>query len=202
MLRLLAVLICALPMLAPSQEQSPTVSDQPLNPDQIAIYRAFLRGYNNGSGDPLNVATKTVALRLEEDEQKGCLKGIVFEDIEPAAKTVHVFRAENLQAKNVRLVEPDAQTKIVEENDPQRLVHAAIDGRVVSDRQLDEAVTNAFRTALLQVSEIAFDKTGRFAVMQFSFYCGSLCGHGGTLVFEKRKGRWRQTKRECGGWVS
>jgi hypothetical protein len=29
-----------------------------------------------------------------------------------------------------------------------------------------------------------------------------LCGHGSTLIFEKRSDGWHKTGAECGGWVS
>jgi hypothetical protein len=35
------------------------------------------------------------------------------------------------------------------------------------------------------LKEIAFDKDRHYAVVSYSFWCGSLCGHGKTMVFEK-----------------
>jgi hypothetical protein len=52
------------------------------------------------------------------------------------------------------------------------------------------------------MSEIAFDKDHRFGVVSYSFWCGSLCGNGSTLVFEKVDGVWKNANRPCGGWVS
>lgn len=41
------------------------------------------------------------------------------------------------------------------------------------------------------MSEIAFDKERHFAAVKYSFWCGSLCGHGRTLVLEKVNGKWQ-----------
>ena len=38
-------------------------------------------------------------------------------------------------------------------------------------------------------------------MMSYSFRCGSLCGQGGTVVFEKKDGVWKKSQN-CGGWIS
>jgi hypothetical protein len=43
---------------------------------------------------------------------------------------------------------------------------------------------------------------GHYAVVSYRFWCGSLCGNGSTLVFEKFDGEWRRTDRRCGEWIS
>jgi len=73
--------------------------------------------------------------------------------------------------------------------------------KLLSGTLIEDLVTSAFATGLLQLSEIAFDKSRRYAVLQFSFRCGGLCGHGGTLVFEKTNGRW-QSKQTCSRWIA
>jgi len=69
-------------------------------------------------------------------------------------------------------------------------------------KSVEDAVRNAFATGLFSMSEIAFDKDHHHAVVSYSFWCGFLCGHGKTVVFEKVNGMWRNTNRNCGGWVS
>lgn len=71
----------------------------------------------------------------------------------------------------------------------------------VTDEQLDQSVKQAFRTGLFTLSEIAFDKEHRRAVVSYSFVCGMLCGHGNTMVLKKLGQNWKIAKR-CGGWVS
>jgi len=49
----------------------------------------------------------------------------------------------------------------------------------------------------LQVSEIAFNRSRRYAVLNLSFACGNLCGYRGTMVVERANGRWRAMTRNC-----
>jgi len=91
------------------------------------------------------------------------------------------------------LVDPKKQTKIVHSNDPSDTIR---NGKSVKD-----AVTDAFGTALFSMSEIAFDKDHHFAVVSYHFWCGSLCGNGSTIVFEKLNGAWKKNC-DCGGWIS
>jgi hypothetical protein len=94
----------------------------------------------------------------------------------------------------MKLVDPRVQSGIVRSNDPSNTIR---DGKPVKD-----AVEAAFASGLFSMSEIAFDKEHHFAVVRYSFWCGSLCGHGSTLVFEKVNGEWRNANRLCGGWIS
>lgn len=59
-----------------------------------------------------------------------------------------------------------------------------------------------FATALFSMSEIAFDKEHRNAVVSYSFRCGPRCGYGATLALEKLGSQWKKTKRNCGDWIS
>jgi hypothetical protein len=90
----------------------------------------------------------------------------------------------------------------VEENDPQNLMKKAIDEHEkVTDEQLDQSVKQAFHTGVFTLSEIAFDKEHRRAVVSYSFVCGMLCGHGNTMVLKRSGESWKIAKR-CGGWIS
>jgi hypothetical protein len=93
----------------------------------------------------------------------------------------------------MKIVNPKMQAKIVHSNDPS--------STIAKGKPVEDAVATAFTTGLFSMSEIAFDKGHRFAAVRYSFWCGSLCGHGSTLIFEKVHGEWRKV-RNCGGWVS
>lgn len=67
---------------------------------------------------------------------------------------------------------------------------------------VDAAVNNAFKNGLFELSEIAFDKAHRRAIVSYSFVCGSLCGNGGVWLFEKVDGVWKKSENVCGGWIS
>jgi hypothetical protein len=90
------------------------------------------------------------------------------------------------------LVDAKKQAAIVRRNDP--------DNRV--GKSVHDAVRDAFATGLFSVSEIAFDKEHQHALVSYGFYCGSLCGNGATVIFEKVGDVWKKTDRMCGGWVS
>lgn len=177
------------------------VSNTPLTEEQIAVYRAVLASYSNGSNEILNVAEKTVTLDLSGDQD--CLKGIALESNKGSSSFVHRFDERLASAKkNIVLVDPEAQQKKVEENDPQKLMKRAIDdGQRVTDKQLDDSLHHAFAAGLFTFSEIAFDKKHQHAVLAYSFVCGGLCGHGNTIVLKKVGERWKEIKT-CRSWIS
>jgi len=90
-------------------------------------------------------------------------------------------------------VDPDAQGHQVREHDPGNAIR---DGKPV-----DNAVSEGFEHGLFTLGEIRFNRDHTRAVVSFSFWCGSLCGHGNTMLLEKKNGAWKQ-KKQCGGWVS
>jgi hypothetical protein len=123
-----------------------------------------------------------------------CLKGIQLENLAGLAHSFHDLTPGVLPAKNIKLVDPKKQGKIVRDNDPDKTIR---DGKSV-----DSAVKGAFATALFSMSEIGFDKERSHAVVSYHFWCGSLCGNGATFVFRKVDGEWKKTSRNCGGWIS
>lgn len=169
--------------------------DAAWNSEEIAVYRAFLSGYTNGSGGKLNIGDRTTPFEIEKlDQMSGCLKGIELVDVQSAGKRRRMLSREIGGKVEIELVDAERQARIVREDDPSRKI-----GRGES---AESAVKGAFRTALMQLSEIAFDTQKRYAVFSFSFSCGGLCGHGGMQVFEKVNGQWRLSKRPCGMWYS
>ncbi len=173
-------------------------SDVPLTPDEVAIYKTVLQQYLAGSArQRLNVSVRTYP--FDPNSHPGsvgvdCLRGIELQDLQKVAHTFHVLTFGVLTLKNTRLVDPDKQSEIVRENDPDKTMR---EGKSVS-----EAVNEAFSTGLFSLSEIAFDKEKRHAVVSYSYRCGALCGQGSTLVFEKVGNSWKKMDRRCGGWIS
>ena len=138
---------------------------------------------------------QTVPLRPEGPFGDGeCAKGL---DLEPAQSgVIHRFRVQDLPqlgSKNIVLVDPDRQRKEVADNDPERTIH---DGKSIED-----AVSNGFAHGLVTLSEIRFSKDHKLAIVSYGFFCGSLCGNGGTVVLEKTDAGWRR-KTRCSDWVS
>jgi hypothetical protein len=157
----------------------PVKASSPLGADEVFIYNAVLRHYGD-KDTALNVSQTTYPLDpsspMDGLQDAECLKGIHLENLAVVSHSFHELPPDVLPGKKMKLVDPRKQTKIVRSNDPS--------------------------TALFSMSEIAFDKDRRFAVVSYRFWCGSLCGNGSTLVFEKVKGEWRNANRNCGSWIS
>lgn len=172
-----------------------TATPVALTDDEIAAYRTFLTSYSNGSPARMNLANRTIPFKLSEsDRASGCLRGIVLPDIESVRSMDRTLDPKIVVGLNAILVDPERQSSVVRANDPSHKI-----GRGES---VDDAVTAAFASGLLQVSEITFDRAHKYAVMRFSFSCGMLCGHGGTVVLRSVNGQWKVTKRRCSSWVS
>jgi hypothetical protein len=163
--------------------------------DQIAVYRSFLASYATGAAGPVNLGNRTIPLELpDSDIRDGCLKGIVLLELASLRSGSQPLTPEVVDETNVRLVDPEHQASAVKTSDPSLAIH--------NGAPVEDAVRAASASGLLQVSGIAFDRKRRYGVMAFGFSCGELCGHGGTLVFEKAHGQWRRVKRGCRVWVS
>jgi len=185
------------------QDETPKakISADPLTEEQVAVYRAVLGSYSNGSKAILNVGHKTETLDLSEDKE--CLKGIDLEFRKAPTQVIHRLddRVANAK-KSIVLVDAETQQKKIEDNDPQRLIKRAIDdGERVTEKQMDDSLHHAFAAGLFAFSEIAFDKKHQHAVLAYSFVCGGLCGHGNTIVLKKVGEKWKQVKT-CRSWIS
>jgi hypothetical protein len=170
------------------------LSDKPLTTDQIGVYRAFLKNYDNGSKSSLNVGNVTYPLDASElKDNAACLKGISLWKPGMAQNIIH--QTDQLQTPNLHIVDPAAQREKIRENDPSNHLRQGT-------KTVDDAVEDAFGSGLLTLSEIAFSKNHQWAVMSFGFRCGMLCGHGSVIVLHKVRGQWRPTRRQCGVWMS
>jgi len=181
-----------------SKRDKPTKNTAPLSTEEIAIYKAVLQEYVRDGGGMLNVSATTEPLdpkspmnHLSDSE---CLKGIQLENLDTVTRSFHDLTPDVLPGKNMKLVDPKNQGKLVRHNDPSKTIRGG--------KSVDAAVKDAFATGLFSMSEIAFDKEHHHAVVSYGFWCGGLCGNGATLVFEKVGENWKRTDRNCGGWVS
>ena len=177
-------------------ENKPTKSTVPLTADEVAIYKAILQEYTVAKSVSLNVSAKTYPLDPESHMNgltEACPKGIQLDNLSTVVHTYHDLTP-GVLTRNTRLVNPSRQAILIRKNDPQNVVGTG--------ESIEVAVKRAYDTALFSLSEIAFDKDHRYAAVTYSFWCGSLCGDGSTLVFEKVGNVWKKTDRRCGGWVS
>ncbi|HET9304747.1 MAG TPA: hypothetical protein VFO46_01855 [Candidatus Sulfotelmatobacter sp.] len=193
-----AVLALAVPYTTTASDKAkPVKSTNALSADEIAVYKAVLRTYSGDKGAILNVSDRTFPLDPSVPttgfDQPECLNGVQLDNLPTVLHSYHELPPEVLPSKAMTLVDPRAQAGIVRSYDPSNTMRK---GKPAKD-----AVEAAYANGLLSMSEIAFDKEHHFAAARYSFWCGSLCGHGSTLVFEKVNGEWRKV-RNCGGWVS
>lgn len=179
--------------LARSSHNKPVRNANPFSADEVAIYRGVLEQWNSNSHGLLNVSDRTFPLDRDISECS-CLKGIEPQSVVSAAHSFRILTGDVLAGKNVRLVDADKQAVIVHNNDPNNSIR---DGKSV-----ETAVNVAFSSGLFSVSEIAFDKDKRHALVSYSFVCGELCGSGGVWLFEKVDGVWTRSEHVCGGWIS
>jgi hypothetical protein len=188
-----------------AEEAKPELSKEPLTDEHIAVYRVVLEPYIRGSMPDrrLHLSDKTETLDSASFEfDAECAKGLHFINAKDAAKIIHQIENAVIFSPKIVIVNPDAQSAKITENDPHKLVTNA--GNIPNDEfenKLNDSVEQAFRTGLFTLSEILFDKDHRHAMVSFSFYCGTLCGHGGTFLLKKSGKRWL-IKKQCAGWIS
>jgi hypothetical protein len=195
----LVVLVLAAAGIASGQDDQkpkPKVSNKPLTAEQLSVYRVVLGRWMAEEMPALNLAVQTVPLEQTGPfGDEGCEKGL---DLEPATPAVvHRFRQQDLAqlgpGRTYTLVDKDQQEQEVRSNDPEKTIG--------NGRTIEDAVRNAFSHGLATLSEIRFDKGHKHAIVSYGFFCGSLCGNGGTIVLEKIDGSW-QPKSNCHDWIS
>lgn len=166
----------------PSGSPEPdTVRDvAPMTEDQIALYRAVIRSWDPDERSTLRVSAKTYPLNPASLSQCGCLKNVELRGLVSASRSYRHLTTAILPAKHMILA-------------PVRQAKAR-----VSEASLEQA----FGKGTFALSEIAFDKEHRHAIVGYSFWCGPLCGRGITAVYEKVNGMWKRTDQICGEWIS
>lgn len=120
--------------------------------------------------------------------------GIQPESLLSAAHSYHQLIQNVLGVGKVTLVDPNTQATVVRSKDP--------DNAIRRGKSTNAAIDDAFANGLFTLSEIAFDKEHKRALVSYSFVCGALCGSGNTLVFEKVPDGWKKVNLSCGGWIS
>jgi hypothetical protein len=171
----------------------PVLAKSALSEDQIEVYKAFLKSYGAGGGGHLNVGNRTMPLEISEDDIRGCLTGLGPEPSSDMSAT-HRLSREVFRSEDIQLVDSAQQQTLISETDQSRTIREG--------SSVDSAVESAFSAGLLKLSEVVFAVGRGFAVMEFSFFCGSLCGHGGTLVFERSGQEWKRSDRSCHSYVN
>ena len=151
-----------------------------LGQDHVAVYKAVLVDAMTRGWRRLNISVTTTPLSDRDFRNCECFDHINLENLSAAFHTSHRLINAILPTKQMKLVDEDDQSSLVRTNDPGKTIG---EGKAIKD-----AVDIAFDTGLFSMSEIAFDKDHRHAVVSYSFWCGLLCGNGATLIFENVRG--------------
>lgn len=150
----------------------------PLTEDQLSVYRGFLEKFE--ALHIKNLSKITVPLDFYGfPEGRPCLSGIELETSD-ALKSAHAFGPEITKGRELNLVDPGEQTRLLEERAKQSK----------QSRQTGNDDLN-----FLVFSEIAFDRTHQYAVLKYLLVCGKHCDSGQTLVMERIQGHWTTSSR-------
>jgi len=182
--RLVAVVLVLASLAMPSAAQTkPVHSNLPLTEDQLSVYRGFLEKFD--ALHVRNLSKTTVPLDFNGfPEGRPCLSGIELEGSPDALKSTHTFGPEITKGRELNLVDPLEQTKLLEE----RATQLGQGGNHLN---------------FLIFSEIAFDKTHQYAVLKYLVICGKHCDSGATLVMERIGGHWTTSaRRPCAMFVN
>ena len=174
--------------LASAQQKQQQISSSSFTPEQAAVYEAFFADYRRGRSQPwMNVAEVTDTLQPDDGDYSGCMKGFPKA---PPDKVIHRLTEDFGQQNHLHIVDPKTH-KVQDPEDGMR-----------KGQSVESAVKSGFDTGLLTLSEIIFDVNHKRAAFHYSFYCGRLCGHSETVVYEKRRGVWKPSKDSCGYGIS
>jgi hypothetical protein len=190
------------PPLAVGQQKEapkPKVSSNSLTAEQVAVYRALLEDFQDGTNSVINLANTTMPLKSSE---RACLAGSIYR-MESSVPIVHQLNSAILNSGRFVLVDTDRQEEMARASDLPSLPDSVFDVPIVPfTKQVDDSRKRVFDAlSHLTLSEIAFDKHHRRAVVAYAFVCPGLCGHGSILILKRAGQKWKITKR-CGQWFS
>lgn len=159
---------------------TPQNSTAALSDEQVKVYGDFIDFFIKANFDSL--LDKTFPLDLSGvDKDAACMRGLQLEDTHGPI-VMHSLGPNVLRGHPIPLVDEQEESAILKQKD----ANAVIPGGLTKD------------PGILALSEIAFDKSHRFAVMKYVFLCGSHCNSGAILVLEKQGLRWiGKTRRPC-----
>lgn len=161
-----------------------------LTEEQLSVYRGFLDKFS--ALHIKNLSKITVPLDFDGfPAGRPCLTGIELESLSESPNTAHVFGPEITKGRELSLVDPLEQTKLLQQ---------------ASGNQAKESQNGQKKGSELNFlffSEIAFDAKHQFAVLKYLLVCGEHCDSGETLVMEKVNGRWTtSSRRPCAMFVN
>jgi hypothetical protein len=190
---LLVVLLVLIGGTAHTQTPKPEkLSSDPISAEKIAIYRDFLSHYEEQGqlSNLLGMQPVTVPFKVEKpfgSDRSAYGSGMCLHDIalEPASQAVH-----RLPPDILAFAEPDSVL---------RRIKASKTLKHLSGLQKGTG-TDGYVLTTFTLSEIVFDATHRYAVLQFSANCHCIGGQGGIVLYKRIRGRWVRFNPDCGHW--
>jgi hypothetical protein len=192
MKRVALLLLFALGCHAPDGETGPPhLSKTPLTPEQLAIYSDYLyHTYRppRDAFDPKVIALSDVTMlrppyqynptsRMRDE----CLKEI---GNLPEGNVFRLLPEELNRPGKIEFVDPQTHRK----REPNTFPNAPLNERPAGEDP---------QHPVLLLSEMAFDRTHKFAAFDYSYQCGGDCGTGGSVLYEKHEGHWTRSPRKC-----
>jgi hypothetical protein len=176
-------------------DKRPPQNAGPLSDDEATIYRAILEQWLSRDETTSNVSLQTFPLEVIFESGDSipceCISSFDAESLITASHSIHNLTREILPRKDISLVDLEQRAAVARRTSDQV--------RGITPAEIAEAdIANGF----FSLSEVAFDRQHRYAVVKYSFQCGTLCGSGRTILFEKVGSEWKKMKAECGGWIS
>jgi hypothetical protein len=166
----------------------------PLSEDLAGVYRAYFAERAKRKPTRINLANRVGPIELLHDDP--CLEEFTAR-IPASLAGEHQVDAKWIEGFNIQLVDADAEIEVIMSNDP---FSVRLQG--ASERAKSEASKVRAAASFMWLSSIAFGPGRRFAVLQDQVVCGSLCGGGRILVFQKAGGQWKRVDRYCSSWVA
>jgi hypothetical protein len=164
-------LMLVVALVARSQTKPSAPQQQPavVSGESLAVVKAFIRSEMLSPGETVNLALMMGPLGLRDSSFETCLKGLSFKKSDGAGGTL----PNELTRYKIRLVPEDGIQAIA------------------------ERIAKGERDNIWRLSGVAFDDSGRFAIIGKNLYCGTLCAEWELVIFQKVNGKWRRSKRQC-----
>ena len=189
------LLLASLTAPQSSTTQHPTsAAESTISAEALGIYHDFLISYAGRNHMKVNLVRTTTVLTTGSggpgEASSECSEHFPPADFEKDHQQTHQFDSSSTKDWPVVLIDPD-NSKIKDPEDAMR-----------KGASVDKAVDAGFRAGQFSFSEIVFNQERTMAIFTYSFWCGSLCGNGATVLLEKKKGKWVRSHEFCGIWMS
>jgi hypothetical protein len=170
------------PLAGCGSEKVKASDNSELNNEQRAVYVAFLDAI--ASVGFKNLASTTTAFDPSDlPRTNPCLKRTPEASFSGASSGgVYIIDASLVVGRNIAIVDPQQQVALKESAD--RSKTQAPDSKASLD-------------GFLVLSEIAFDKAHRFALLKYNFICGTHCSTSQTYLMAKTDNQWHVSGRPC-----